>query len=33
LIKRCGARNDLYRYVGIDTQSIIEAAFTLVDEM
>jgi pyruvate dehydrogenase E1 component len=27
-----GARNDLYRYVGIDTQSIIEAAFTLVDE-
>lgn len=28
-----GARNDLYRYFGIDTESIIDAAFTAVDEM
>jgi pyruvate dehydrogenase E1 component len=28
-----GARNDLYRYAGIDTESIIEAAFALADEM
>lgn len=28
-----GARNDLYRYVGIDTESIIAAAFALADEL
>jgi len=28
-----GARNDLYRYAGIDTASIIEAAFAAVDQL
>jgi pyruvate dehydrogenase E1 component len=28
-----GARNDLYRYAGIDSESIVEAAFALADEL
>ena len=27
-----GARNDLYRYAGIDSESIIDAAFAVVDQ-